>query len=285
MQPSIAGWVKFTCGVSVCLCGAACNIDWAYRNQSLPEGHTPRDYAARVEGMSPQSRGLDLTIVEAREVDLVEGVLQHRGEYLRRLRELKEYYDAHGRATKAAWAGIELDGAGKVRRFRYLLDAEVPDASLTPRDSITEADDLYEKGRTLMRRGGHGVPALYRRDLMVEAAQVLRGLIERFPSSDKIDDAAFLLGEIHKEYFPGLEPIAVRWYERAIAWNPNTPHPVRFQAAVVYDFRLHDRDRALELYHAVLEHETDTQSNVRFATRRIKRLTGTDQSASAPATP
>jgi hypothetical protein len=37
---------------------------------------------------------------------------------------------------------------------------------------------------------------------------------------------------------------------------------------------LHDRDRALELYRGVLEHETDNNSRVRFAARRISELTG-----------
>jgi hypothetical protein len=66
--------------------------------------------------------------------------------------------------------------------------------------------------------------------------------------------------------------LAVKWYERAWTWNPDTPHPARFQAAVVYDYRLHNRARALELYHAVLEHETADDKNARFATRRIGEL-------------
>ena len=55
--------------------------------------------------------------------------------------------------------------------------------------------------------------------------------------------------------------------------RPQTAHPARFQAAVLYDFRLHDRDRALELYHAVVTQETGNTSNVHFAVRRIQQLT------------
>ena len=98
-------------------------------------------------------------------------------------------------------------------------------------------------------------------------------MIRRYPSSDKIDDAAFYCGEIHKEYLKDQEPIAVRWYERAFTWNPQTPHPARFQAAVTYDFRMHERARALELYHGVLDVETENKSNVAFASRRIYELT------------
>ena len=51
--------------------------------------------------------------------------------------------------------------------------------------------------------------------------------------------------------------------------------PARFQAAVLYDYRLHNRARALELYHDVIGHETRKISNIRFASRRIDELTGT----------
>jgi hypothetical protein len=41
----------------------------------------------------------------------------------------------------------------------------------------------------------------------------------------------------------------------------------------VYDYRLHDRDRALELYQQVLTQETGDANNVNFAVRRIAALT------------
>ena len=108
---------------------------------------------------------------------------------------------------------------------------------------------------------------------MVEAAQVFRGMIERYPTSDKIDDAAFYLGEIHNLYLSGQKQLAAQWYERALAWNPDTPHAARFQAAVLYDHDLHDRDRALELYHAILDRGTAPNSSVRYSSRRVYELT------------
>ena len=101
--------------------------------------------------------------------------------------------------------------------------------------------------------------------------------------TDKIDDAAFFAGEIYKEYFnDNLR--AVQYYQRCWEWNPQTDHPARFQAAVVYDYRLHDRDRALELYQQVLEHEQSNRSNVRWSVDRIKQLTD-NPDAPAPAEP
>ena len=43
---------------------------------------------------------------------------------------------------------------------------------------------------------------------------------------------------------------------------------------MTYDFRLHDRARALELYRQVLDAETGNKSNVSFAVTRIDQLTG-----------
>ena len=262
---------------------AGCNLDGRWAHSGAPR--EPARLAAH-SGGAAAGDSVDISIVEANEVDLVEATLDHRTRYRQNLERLQDYYEAHGYMTKANWAAFELEGLGRVKQFSYLLDAEVPSDALHPNEQIPEADALYEKARELMQRGGHGVPVFYRQDRMIEAARLFRELIERFPSSDKIDDAAFFCGEIHKEYLPGQETIAVRWYERTWTWSPETEHPARFQAATIYDYRLHDRDRALELYQDVLTHEAQHRSNVRFASRRIHALTAdSDGTAEASRTP
>lgn len=259
-----------SCGL-LALC-TACNVDGMWEKRSpkgAPVVTAPRDEqdsrsAASHAAASPQ------------EVDLVETMLNHRAEYVQTLTELRDYYREHGYAIKQSWADFELDGFRKVKTFRYVLDSEVASERLRPADQIPEADALYQRGLDLLKKGGRGIPGLYHQKAMIEAADVFRELVEKYPTSDRIDDAAFFLGEIHKEYLPDQEQIAVKWYERSWTWDPTTPHPARFQAAVVYDFRLHDRDRALELYQSVLKDESANGSNVRFATRRIRQL-GSDR--------
>lgn len=271
----VALWLGIGVGI------AGCNVDGRWAEFRAPKGPVVSDAG------SPSPRlgeGVDRSTTDAQEVDLVEALLTHRARYLHSLRQLHDYYISHGHATKREWAAFELKGLRGVKQFRYLLDAEIPSDALRPVEQIPEADALYDNGLELMRRGGHGVPALYREDRMIEADTVLRELIEKYPTSDKIDDAAFFLGEIHKEYLPGQELLAAMWYERAWTWNPDTPHPARFQAAVVYDYRLHDRDRALELYQSVVRHETAIQSNVRWAMRRIHEMTTTGGTHRAQAT-
>jgi TolA-binding protein len=255
-------------GGAFALLVVGCNVD--ARRQWR---QTSKDPAVKSNTRSAQAGNVDIRTVSQREVDLVEAVAAHREEYRRSLETLHNYYDQSGYHTKRSWAAQELAGLRSVKQFAYLLDAEVPSGNLRAMDSISEADALFQNGVELMRAGGHGVPGIYRQDRMIEAAAVFRQLIQQFPTSDKIDDAAFLCGEIHKEYLRGQESIAVKWYERAWTWDPQTPHPARFQAALVYDYRLQDRARALELYHYVVGDPSSSPVNVRFAARRIDELT------------
>ncbi len=262
--------------VVIVACGAmfttGCNVDgsWTKRFSS----NEIKNPGQKKSIFGTPNHNVDITLVDISEVDLVEAVARHRKNYKEDLLRLQTYYEQHGYAQKQGWAAYELDGLRGVKRFHYLMDAEVPTQTLTASDSIELANTMFDRGVELMKQGGHGIPAVYRKDRMIEAAEVFRNLITTYPSSDKIDDAAFLCGEIHKEYLTGQEEIAVRWYERTWAWNKDTQHPARFQAAVVYDFRLHDRDRALELYQAVSQNPSSDPANIRFSTRRIQALTG-----------
>lgn len=266
--------VTFVIGVST----AGCNIDGRWTG-FRPIG-PPTELGNGDEGeMSLTSA--DAARLDGAEVDLVEAVLEHRSLYHSHLRQLHDYYRRHGDPVKADWAAFELRGLGGVKQFKYFLDAELPPKELKAAEPDPEADALLEQGLELMRKGGHGVPALYREDRMVEAANVFQLLVQKYPESDKIGDAAFYLGEIHRDYLPGQELLAANWYERAVAWDPDTPHPARFRAAVIYDELLHDRDHALELYHGVVKVGFDAQ-RTRRAAQRIHQLTASRRRTARP---
>lgn len=259
-----SGWFAVAV-VSVSLCG--CQTDSLFDTKRKDTGPTTRIDAPA---------GVDLpniSVVGQREVDLVEEMATHRAMYHRTLTLLRNYYREKGYEQKAKWAEYELAELNKVKPFKYIMAAEIPAESLRPTDSVAEADVLYDKGLELMKQGGHGVPIFFRESTMKDALKTFIELVTTYPNSDKIDDAAFYIGEIYKEYFKDQETIAVQWYARALEWNPKTAHPVRFQLAVVYDFRLHDRAKALEYYNQVLEAEPNIdRSNVVFSTRRIHEL-------------
>ncbi|HEY3242835.1 MAG TPA: hypothetical protein VGM03_05735 [Phycisphaerae bacterium] len=277
---SVTRCLVFALGlIAVSVCG--CKTDALFEPSHKMEGPTTRIDA-------PQGIDVpDINVVDRTEVDLVEEMATHRAMYHRTLRVLRDYYKDHGYEQKAKWAEFELADLNHVKPFKYIMSAEIPSDALRPNESIAEADVLFDRGMDLLKKGGHGVPVFYRESTMKDALKAFIELVQRYPSSDKIDDAAFYIGEIYKEYFKDQETIAVQWYERALKWNSKTPHQVRFQLAVVYDFRLHDRAKALEYYHRVMDEEADLdRSNVAFSVRRIEELTkpreGAEVHASAP---
>ena len=205
------------------------------------------------------------------ESDLVEQVLAARRSWQEALAALEAHYKAKGLNFKLALIRNVQQRFDPVRTYRYFLAAEIPPADLRPAEAIAAADALYERALKLHEEG-KPLPAITDYNKQRKALLMLLELVRKYPTSTKIAKAAFYIGEIYKEYFN--ENIrAVHWYQRAWQWDPKIMLPARFQAAVVYDIRLAQYGKALRLYQEVLRHERFNQSNVNFATQRIKELT------------
>ena len=216
----------------------------------------------------------EISIAGRDELDVVEELVTHRKQYAGLLRALVIYYNEHGMADKAMWARSELADLQRVKVYDYIADAATPVETLRPRDSIPEANTMFEEGMELMKKGGHGVPIFYHEATMKQALAKLKDLVEKYPTSDKIAQAAFYIGEIHKEYFQERDnDVALQWYKRAVDWDPNLQLPARFQMAAVWDYRLHNREKALYWYQEVIEKEQFNSSNVSWAKARIRELT------------
>lgn len=208
------------------------------------------------------------------ELDLVEEMILHRTMYARLLRALANYYNENGNAVKESWARTELNDLKYVKPYRYIRDAEAPVTELKPTESIAEADKLFNEARALMKKAGSEVPGLYNQKTMKLALAKFNELVDNYPNSDKIADSAFYIAEIHKEYFEEKDnTIAADWYRKALQWNPNIQHPVRFQLAVLLDYRMHERENALSMYQEVVKNERFNKSNLDFSYRRIAQLT------------
>ncbi len=273
MSARASVWVL---GVAVCACLAGCKTDALHGEPEAPAG--PTTDLTNPENVEVES----VRVIGQQEVDLVEQVVRCRALYARYLEALREYYEKNGLVDKLTWAEHELDDLRHIKPYKYLLAAEVPDTAFQPVDSIAEADALFDEAMQLMKKGGHGVPALYYERKMKEALTRLKQLLREYPTSDKIAEAAYWCGFIHKEYFKGDERIAVRWFQRAWEWDPDIQLPARFEAAVIYDRRLHERAKALELYRAVIEYETFNKSTMLYAADRIEQLTDEEESYMAP---
>ncbi len=216
----------------------------------------------------------DVSIAGRDELDIVEELVLHRKQYAQLLRALVIYYNEHGMADKAMWARSELADLQRVKPYDYIADASTPVETLRPKDSIPEANQLFAEGLELMKEGGHGVPIFYNEATMKKALAKFKELVEKYPTSDKIAQAAFYIGEIHKEYFEERDnDVALQWYKRAIDWDPNVQLPARFQMAVLWDYRLHNREKALYWYQEAIDKEPFNSSNVSYAKARIRELT------------
>jgi hypothetical protein len=251
------------------------NLDkhrWTERElANLARAHT-FTWAGIPEVVAPEGESL----ANADEYILVEFVVGARKAYLDAMGKLVDFYKGTApNSYKHKRVANVLDRFDAVRTYVYFLEAEIPGAKLRPVEVIPEADKIYEQAVRLHEKGKGLLHFCLTTDYRKErqALLLLRDLIREYPRSTKIALAAYYIGEISKEYF-NEDIRAVHWYERAWQWDPNLTKPARFQAATVHDYRLHNRAQAVELYRQVILHEQFNASNVQFAHRRIRQLTG-----------
>ncbi len=225
--------------------------------------------------------------------DSVERMMAAREAYIKEMLALERGYLMHGDTVRANWARRQREVTEGNEVYPYLKDgAPEQRVVVAPEENIAEADKLYAEGIELFE----SIQSLPLGAIIKQGSEDPRralGLFKRvlseYPKSDKVDDAAFYCGELYKEYLREDDPdneLAVRYFRWAVALDPATPHPARFNCAVVYDFRLHSRAEAIELYHKVLEtEEAGNNSNQRFAATRIEQLTDDDASHLRPREP
>jgi len=222
--------------------------------------------------------------------DKVERMMEAREAYIEEMLALERSYLMHGDTVRANWARRQREVTEAHEVYPYLTDA-APEQRVVvaPEESIAEADQLYAEGLKLfeslqslpfgamIKQGGEDPR---------RALRLFKRVLSEYPKSDKVDDAAFYCGEIYKEYLREDDPdneLAVRYFRWAFTLDPATPHPARFNCAVVYDYRLHNRAKAIELYHRVLEtEEAGNNSNQRYAATRIEQLTDDEGSHLRP---
>jgi TolA-binding protein len=204
------------------------------------------------------------------EVGLVEEVARTRKAYARALDSLKNYYRGRGNSTKTEWIESEIDAFNKVPRTQYLAVAELAGPNLRPTRRVEAADQLYKEGMNYKE-----YPALPpgKKDYLKVALQKFQTIIEKYPDSDKIADAAFRMGEIYGGWYFQDWGRAVQSYERCWQWDPKTPYPALLNAAKIYDEKLKNRLKAVELYNRVIAQSPDENMR-KEAADRIKAITG-----------
>lgn len=239
---------------------------------------TPKPSADVFEQMTPSA---------SEEVALAESVNAKRLAYRNELEKLKSYYEQSGNQFKLEWATRELKYVNALPRYTYIIQAEVAGDNLVAKDSIPKADVLYNEAKRIYGSANiFPLPGsrILTQDLIISRRRMLHALnncndlIKQYPTSDKIDDAAYLAGEIH-EWFKDYS-IAALYYKRAFQWDPQTPYPARYKAANVLDHQLYERDQALMLYRESLQKEKEYLSadTVSAIQQRIADLTSEPKS-------
>lgn len=211
-----------------------------------------------------------VSITGTGEADIIEQVSLNRQAYRQGLELLINYYTRMGNSMKLDWAKKELAGLETVIQYNYVIAGHFAGPRLKADTSIPEADALYEEALQIEKSAGP-LPFLKDQDTLRLALSKYNQLIEKYSTSDKIDDAAFRAAGIY-EYFKDYT-IAVSYYKRAYQWDRYTIHPARYKAAYVLDRKLHQREEALQLYQEVLKDEVLSPHYKEFAERRIRVLT------------
>jgi len=204
------------------------------------------------------------------EVGLVEEVARTRKAYARSLEALKDFYRSRASQTKIEWIDSELQAFDKVPKIQYLGAAELAGPNLRPTRHIAAADQLYKEG---MNYKDYPAFPPGKKDYLKVALEKFQTIIEKYPQSDKIAEAAFRMGEIYGGWYFQDWARAVHSYERCWQWDPGTPLPAYFNAAKIYDDKLKNRDRAVELYNRVIAKSPDEELK-KQAADRIRALTG-----------
>jgi len=233
------------------------------RSQQLPQRDSP--YLATAQEPLPLAAPSS-----SDQIELVEQMTSHRQAYRRSLQALIQHYDAAGDHQKVTWAKTELAALDRIPMYRYIVEAQVFPATLRATERIPAADQLYQEAEELNRKAGV-MPVLKNEEVLRAALEKYGQVIRQYPTSDKIDDAAYKMGEIN-EYFNDFT-LALSFYQRAYQWDAATPYPARFKAANILDRRLRRRAEAVELYQEAIIKEAQFDSWRIPAERRVKELT------------
>ena len=205
----------------------------------------------------------------ATDVELVERVLAARRDYQVSLEQLRTHYLSVGDLERARWAEDELKLYHRIPKQAYRLELDVPPPTLQATLNIPEANELYRRALAYKDKGW-GTDLL---DNQIRAEILLQQLLTSYPQSEKIDDAAYMLGEIYESKSYKQYRRAAMYYERCFQWNNNTQFEARLRAARLYDKQLQERPRAIELYREVTTHETDPK-RMQEAQKRLLELSG-----------
>jgi TolA-binding protein len=204
------------------------------------------------------------------DLEVVEKLLLTRRDYQKALENLRLFYLKAGDVERAKWAEEELRQYHRIAKQAFRLDLDVPPPNLSGQTNIPEANKLFTAAMGYKDKGW-GTDYV---DNQRRAEILFQKLLTEYPQSNRIDEAAYELGDIYDSKAYKQFRRAAAYFERCFQWNPKTATDARLRAAHIYDKQLSDRNRAIEIYREVTTHETDAK-RIAEAQKRLGELSGT----------
>jgi TolA-binding protein len=206
---------------------------------------------------------------KTKDVEMVERLLASRREYQITLENLRAHYIATGDIERARWAEDELLQFHRITKQAYILELDVPPPTLQGVYNIPEANDLFRRAMQFKDKGGWA--GTEKVDNLRRAELLLQQLLSNYPTSDKISDTAYQLGDLYESKAYRMYARSALYFERCVDWNPKTQLDARLRAARLYEKQLNDRAKAIQLYKDVTIHEIDNK-RVEEAQKRLTDL-------------
>jgi tetratricopeptide (TPR) repeat protein len=252
--------------VSLLIVVAGCENADASRASRLPPRTT---YVA--PPITATTPGMSSVVKTNDELALVEQVTKFRQDYRQSLLLLVDHYVSAANNEKLKWVQEELRELDRMRQYTYILDPSILSETLKAMDPNPEADkafaDAYKTQKMAQPLGSRILPDTGQLSI---ALQKYYALIRNYPTSDKIDDAAWQSAGIYEDL--GDYANAILFYKRTFQWDPATTYSPRYEAARLLD-KLNRRDEALPLYQEAITKEARHLTKASVAERRVKELT------------
>ena len=204
------------------------------------------------------------------DIQQLEKLMAARTAYQIALEQLRVHYINAGDLERAGWAEEELRQFHRYARQPYRLEMDVPPVGLKAQDHIPEANELYKRALTYKDKGWGGTEYL---DNQRRAELLFQQILTTYSQSDKISMVAYQLGDIYESKAYKQYRRAAVYFERSFQWDSKTPFDARLRAARLYDKRIQDRTRAIELYKEVTTRDVDPK-RVAEAQKRLVDLGG-----------
>ena len=168
-----------------------------------------------------------------------------------------------------ARAEEELKNYHRFPKHAYRLDVDVPVPTLQAKHNIPEANELFREAMKYKDKGSGTEYTLNQR----RAEILLQEILVKHPTSDKIADVAYQLGDLYEGKAYKQYERAAEYFQRAFQWRKGTRTDARMRAAVIYDKLLSERGKAVEMYREEVAHDTDP-ARIAAAEKRLAELLG-----------